>query len=85
MLKSPGSNPTPGEQNIITFVKNLYFFKFFLKINFYHKKLPSFKHILALLTWGLIWIVSKIQLFQISIFQMKHPVNQEVSFEAHFL
>ena len=39
------------------------------------KKLPPLKHILALPTWGQICTVSVLQPFEISIFQMKHPVT----------
>ena len=38
------------------------------------KNLPPLKHILALPTWGQILIFSELQPFEISIFQMKHPV-----------
>ena len=73
MLKVPGSNPT-GSIKIACFYRNFLFFYFFQKSNFWHKKLPPLKPILALPTWGQICLVSEIHPFEIKNFDLGHPV-----------
>ena len=73
MLKVPGSNPA-GSIKIAYFYRNFLFFYFFQKSNFWHKKLPPLKPILALPTWGQICLVSEIHPFEIKNFDLGHPV-----------
>ena len=77
MLEVPGSNPA-GSIKIAYFCRNFLFFYFFQKSNFWHKKLPPLKPILALPTWGQICLVSEIHPFEIKNLDLGHPVKQSV-------
>ena len=57
--------------DFFNFRKFVYIFQLFV-YNF-SKNLPPLKHILALPTLGQIYTVTKLQPFEISTFQMKHP------------
>ena len=61
-------------QKIAYFWKNFLLFNFFQKKFFYHKKLPPFKPILTLPTWGQICIVLAVEPFEIKNFDLGHPV-----------
>ena len=67
-----GSNPSGSRMYI--FWRNLQFFLNFWKIYFQQKKLPLLKHILALPTFGEICTNLEMEPFEITNFDLGHPV-----------
>ena len=45
------------------------------KVHFWHIKCTSMKHILALLSWGQIWIVYELWAFTFDKMEVGHPVT----------
>ena len=45
------------------------------KVHFWHIKCTSMKHILALLSWGQIWIVYELWAFTFDKMEVGHPVS----------
>ena len=74
MLKVPRSNLT-RDPKILSFAETLQFFYFFQKFRFCQKKLPPLKPILTLQTWGQRCIVSEAEPFEITDFDLGHPVH----------
>ena len=72
---SPWFKSHQGHNKFPTFVETLHFFNFFQKSNFQHKKLPPLKPILTLQTWGQKCFVSELEPFEITDFDLGHPVN----------
>ena len=85
MHEIPGSNPTQGTKDLLTF-RQTSFFLLFQNTIFYHKKLPLLKHILALPTWGQKWTQTELQPFEIGNFDLGHPLKDVMLFvEFEFL
>ena len=74
MHKVPGSNPTQGTKDFLTFGETLYFFLLFQHTIFCHKKVSLLKHIFALPTWGQKCKQTELQPFEIGNFDLGHPV-----------
>ena len=55
------------------------------KVHFWHIKCTSMKHILALLSWGQIWIVYELWAFTFDKMEVGHPVFYIQNHQIHLL